>query len=201
MKKPKAHKPKVAHKQPKVTPGPLVVRAPQGKKKPQHPHHQQHPQHHGGGQGRKPAVSPGPLVVPTHPHQPRKKKRGLAVGEGVACCSAEALAASLRLAGWPVGDGDVLALHEAAGGSQDAGVSILAVLETAARVGLAGVHLRGFEPVTVTGDGVIARVELPGAHALTVGGPGFWSWGEWHPWEDFPGLVADEAWLVEWETQ
>src|SRR6185312_13645765 len=38
-------------------------------------------------------------------------KRQLALGDGVACCAAEALAASLRLAGWPVTDDDVLALY------------------------------------------------------------------------------------------
>ncbi len=139
MKKPKAHKRKVAHKKPKVTPGPLTAPVRQHKKPP-------HPQHQGAGKAHhKPKVPGGPVVVPAHPKQSRQKKRGLAVGDGWECCSAEALAASLRLAGWPVSDKDVRALHLAAGGSRDTGVSILATLQTAARVGLAGVRPRGFE--------------------------------------------------------
>jgi hypothetical protein len=106
----------------------------------------QPPPHRKGHKG--PAVTPGPLVVPV-PSPQHHRKRGLALGEAVPCCSAEALAASLRLAGWPVGEADVLALHEAAGGSRDAGVSIEAALETAARVGLAGCRPRSFEPFDI----------------------------------------------------
>ena len=68
-------------------------------------------------------------------HHPVRK---LALGAGVACCSAEAVAASLRLAGWPVGDEDVLALYWRTAGDVDAGASILATLEAAAEFGLAG---------------------------------------------------------------
>lgn len=65
-------------------------------------------------------------------------RRQLSLGGGVACCSAEALAASLRLAGVPVGDADVLALYWRTADDEDAGASILATLEAAARFGLAG---------------------------------------------------------------
>ncbi len=52
-----------------------------------------------------------------HPHKvakpkPAPKTRQLALGSAVACCSAEALAASLRLAGWPVTDADTYALNQ-----------------------------------------------------------------------------------------
>jgi hypothetical protein len=163
----------------------------------------QPPPHRKGHKG--PAVTPGPLVVPV-PSPQHHRKRGLALGEAVPCCSAEALAASLRLAGWPVGEADVLALHEAAGGSRDAGVSIEAALETAARVGLAGCRPRGFAPVTIDirgprGRGLILGADLPGPHALAVDGGGVWSWGEWHPWSCFAAAVAEEAWSVTWAPQ
>ena len=70
----------------------------------------------------------------------RHPRRQLALGEGVACCSAEALAASLRLAGVPVSDGDVLALYWRTADDEDAGASILATLEAVAEFGLAGVR-------------------------------------------------------------
>ena len=77
-------------------------------------------------------------------HVAHEKARGLALAEGVACCSAEALAASLRLAGGAVSDDDVLELHWRAGGSADEGVSILAALEAASVFGLAGFRPTGF---------------------------------------------------------
>jgi hypothetical protein len=67
-------------------------------------------------------------------------RRQLALGEGVACCSAQALAASLRLAGVPVSDDDVLALYWRTASDADAGASILATLEAASRFGLARVR-------------------------------------------------------------
>jgi hypothetical protein len=96
-------------------------------------HSKHHPVHH-----HKGATAHGHHVhtVARHPSHP--KARGLALGEGVACCSAEALAASLRLAGGVVDDDDVLELHWRAGGTADEGVSVLAALEAAAEFGLAG---------------------------------------------------------------
>lgn len=79
----------------------------------------------------------------------KHKARTLALGEGVACCSAEALAASLRLAGAAVSDDDVLALHWLAGGGVDTGVSILAALEAAREFGLAGVRPVRFVAVDI----------------------------------------------------
>jgi hypothetical protein len=132
------------------------------------------------GHGKKgPKTSPGPLVVAKHPkHQKARKlaeppvrpgitpfaSRGRLDGPGASladwdACTAIALGASLRLAGWPVGDQDVLALHVAAGGGRDVGVSILAALDTAARVGLAGVRPRSWEsvPAELIGAGAPVR--------------------------------------------
>ena len=63
--------------------------------------------------------------------------RGLAL-DGVACCTAEALAASLQLQGLSVGDGETLDLFWRAGGDPEAGAPIVAVLEAASEFTLAG---------------------------------------------------------------
>ena len=68
-----------------------------------------------------------------------RKIRGLSAGD-VQCCAAEALAASLRLAGGAVSDADVLALYWHTADGPDAGASILATLEAAAEHGLGGVR-------------------------------------------------------------
>jgi hypothetical protein len=104
-------------------------------------------------------------------------KRQLVLAGGVACCSAEALAASLRLAGWPVDDDDVLALYRRTARDDDAGASILATLEAAGEYGLAGVRLIRFDAVEVhkadayviherwlAGDGIQHEPELGALH-------------------------------------
>lgn len=196
MKKPH-HQAKPKHPakpKPKLSGGPLVVHAP-------HHHKPQHPRHHA---KKTPQPKHHPHKAHTVKHAAHHKKRGLALGDGWASCSAEALAASLRLAGWPVGDEDVLALHEAAGGSRDCGVPILAALQTAARVGLAGIRPRGWGLVEGEPGGrrrLILGVELPGAHAVTVAPDGCWvSWGEHYDPGCWPDAVTEEAWLIEWEV-
>lgn len=74
-------------------------------------------------------------------------KPALALGEGFACCSAEALAASLRRTGRLVTDLDVLQLYMRTAGDPDEGATILDTLEAAARSGLAGVRPVSFRPV------------------------------------------------------
>lgn len=74
--------------------------------------------------------------------------RALSAGD-VSCCSAEALAASLRLAGVAVADADVLALYWHTAESANAGASIAGTLETAYRWGLAGTRPESFVPVDV----------------------------------------------------
>lgn len=162
-------------------------------------HQHQGQQHHKGAGPKHPghAKAPRPRKTKAQHH----KKRGLAAGADVACCAAEALAASLRLAGRPVSDEDVLALHWLAGGDADAGASVWATLRAARRHGLAGARLRSFRPARRLAPGVIIGLELPGGpHTVTVDPSGqVWSWGELH---DPAGLGAgpvEEAWAVTWQ--
>jgi hypothetical protein len=130
-------------------------------------------------------------------HATHAKARALAIGDEWDCCCAEALGASLRLAGWPVADDDVLALHVAAGGSQDRGVSILAALEAASVHGLAGVRPVWFGE-TPDGDRLILGLELPGPHAVLAETGRWWSWGQPWPPAAFHRAVVEEAWAVVW---
>ena len=86
----------------------------------------------------------------------------------VACCSAEALAWSLRLAGWPVGAADVLALHKLTADSPDTGASILATLDAASVFGLAGVRPVSFRLAEGGGD-PLGRAGEGGRHLVEVG--------------------------------
>ena len=170
----------------------------------------------------KPQPSPRPAGVITTPVQrgpaPAKKpaakkkpvKRKLALGESIACCAAEALAASLRLAGAPVSDEDVLALYWHTADDADAGASVWATLEAAYEFGLAGIRPLSFREVVPsepgywpslghkTRAGLILGGDLPGPHALYDDGAAWWSWGQ--PWDpaDFPLAVIEEAWQVTW---
>lgn len=134
-------------------------------------------------------------------HVAHTKKLGLSLGEGVACCTAEALAASLRLAGGRVGDDDVLELHWRAGGGTDTGVTILAALEAASVYGLAGYRPLG-SPVSrsYVSDfpGLVLGLELPGPHAVLAGGARWWSWGKRYDPSAFPHARIEEAWAVSW---
>jgi hypothetical protein len=98
-------------------------------------------------------------------------RRQLALGSAVACCSAEALAASLRLTGWPVTDADVLALYWHTAGDEHAGASIVATLEAAADYGLAGVRPVRFRLAEGICDSA-AWAEQPPATEERVGLPG-----------------------------
>lgn len=84
--------------------------------------------------------------APKHKKAKKPVKRKLALGEGVACCAAEALAASLRLAGYSVPDEDVLALYWRTAAHADAGATILATLEAAREHGLGAFQLASFRP-------------------------------------------------------
>ena len=144
-----------------------------------------------------------------HPHSTAKHKpgkaskkhqrRGLALGGMVACCAAEALAASLRLAGHPVSDADVLALYWATAQDADAGASIEETLWATTEHGLAGVRPLSFASSEVAKQeaGLILGVDLPGPHTVTVDADGQWlTWGEVLP--PFPGAVVEEAWEIRW---
>lgn len=162
---------------------------------------------------------------PAGKHKPAKKKepvRKLALGEAVACCSAQALAASARLAGFRVTDADVLALYWRTASHEDAGATIEETLEAAREFGLAGVRLGSFQPVQLDvaslpllqphpvsfGEfddgparygvhGLIVGLTLPGGpHAVTLGPSGAaWSWGGLY---SLGQLEPEEAWAVRW---
>jgi hypothetical protein len=155
-------------------------------------HHTTAPQHH--------AAHHKPLH---HQHrvQPKKPaKRKLALAGDVACCAAEALAATLRLAGWPVGPSDVLALYGHTAGDPDAGAFIPAALEAAYAHGLAGVRPVSFAPVD-PGDPAasILGLDLPGPHAVAATPEGWWSWGSLHDPAGWLDAVIEEAWAVRWQ--
>jgi hypothetical protein len=131
-------------------------------------------------------------------------KRGWSAGD-VECCAAEALAASLRLAGQPVTDAEVLALYWATASGPDAGASIWETLWATAEFGLAGVrpaNIQVFGPELGSSAAafkfpLILGVDWPAPHAVLATGDGWWSWGELH--EPFPGATIQEAWAVTWQ--
>jgi hypothetical protein len=185
--------------------------------------HSRPPPGHGGGGGKHGGTG-------KH-HSPRKHKpppkRKLAIGEAVACCSAEALAASLRLAGQLVTDADVLALYSYTASGPDEGATIEATLRAAAEHGLAGVRpvtfemappcapavrwpacprcalFRGLTAYPGGGGGdLILGVTLPGGpHALALDPSGsVWSWGDLWSLDQLQAGPAEEAWAVIWAT-
>ena len=138
-------------------------------------------------------------------------RRQLALGAGVACCSAEALAASLRLTGAAVSDEDVLALYWHTADDEDEGASILATLEAAAKFGLAAITPFGCRRSLPPADGpgyrqfygavqapqrpLILGISDPAPHTVLATAHGWWSWGElYEPWTD----DIEEAWEVTW---
>jgi hypothetical protein len=135
--------------------------------------------------------------------------RALSVGD-VSCCSADALAASLRLAGWPVTAADVLALYRLTADCADAGASIVATLDAAYVFGLAGVRPVSFAAVTcecvnlvipITGfthPSLILGVDLPGRHTVLAAGGRWLTWGRWYDPAGWPDAVIEEAWEVCW---
>lgn len=168
---------------------------------------------------------------PHHAHKPKRPKRKQPVrklaspGLLVACCSAEALAMSLRLAGGAVTDDDVLALYFATAAGVDDGASIEDTLSEALCHGhsdglpvqsytIAAGPLLGSDrdsnpdfqsasewlaPGVLPASGLILGLDLPeGPHAVLATSAGWWSWGELYPPSAFSGAVIEEAWAVTW---
>lgn len=126
-------------------------------------------------------------------------KRGLALPGGIACCTAEGLAASLRLTGKRVGADDVLALYHLTPGADETGASILATLAAAQRFGLAGAYPT-WRPALAPVCGVVAGITLPyGGHTVTVDRGGVWTWGEWRPVRAQFADAIEEAWVITWQ--
>jgi hypothetical protein len=161
-----------------------------------------------GGKGPKGGASSKHTPAKKH-HPAKRKKRTLSPGVAVACCSAEALAASLRLVGAVVSDDDVLALHWRAGGGVDTGVSILAALEAAREFGLAGYRpakVQLLAPKVASAAAgckfpLILGLELPGPHAVLAEPDRWWSWGEPYDPAAFPDAVIEEAWAITWTEE
>lgn len=129
------------------------------------------------------------------------KPRKLSLGD-VSCCAADALAWSLRLAGWPVADADILALYKLTADYPDAGASILATLDAAYLFGLAGVRPLSFARADLDeapeGGRLILGLELPGPHTVHQQDGQWWTWGEPYDPDCFPDAVIEEAWQVVW---
>jgi hypothetical protein len=131
-------------------------------------------------------------------HQSHAKPAKWSPNLDIACCAAEALAASLRLAGRAVSDRDVLDLYWLTAGDADAGAGLWATIEAAAEHGLAGVRPLDARPATELAAGVVLGLELVERHAVTVDGHGVWTWGEWRPVSCGLLAAADEAWVITW---
>jgi hypothetical protein len=116
----------------------------------------------------------------------------------VACCAAEALAASLRLTGRRVTDRDVLDLYWRTADYPDAGATIEATIRAAAEYGLAGVRPVDARLALDLASGVILGLELAERHAVTLDGCGVWTWGAWRPVSHGFLAACDEAWVVTW---
>jgi hypothetical protein len=105
------------------------------------------------------------------------------------------------MAGWPVGDEDVLALYFLTTDDPEAGATIPAMLEAASRFSLAGVHPISWEPIA---DEAFQPGDIQGwqlldgdRHTVTMTRTGVFSWSEhWLP-GDLPA-VAEETWNVRW---
>jgi hypothetical protein len=116
----------------------------------------------------------------------------------IACCAAEALAASLRLTGRAVSGEDVLNLYWHTASHEDAGARLWDTIEAAAEHGLAGVRPLDARPASALETGVVIGMDLAERHALTVDGHGVWTWGEWRPAPCGLLAGADEAWVITW---
>lgn len=116
----------------------------------------------------------------------------------VACCAAEALAASLRLTGREVSDSDVLDLYWHTTQDPDAGATLRDTIQAAAEFGLAGVQLLDARPAARLAAGVVLGVDLRERHAVTVDRHGVWTWGGWRPVSCGLLAAADEAWVITW---
>lgn len=128
-------------------------------------------------------------------HQP---KRGASLTlEALPLCAPVALAESLRIAGKPVDDDDVLALYHMAG-SPEEGMSVLEAFVAAQWFGLAGAYPT-FRPTRTFADGVVVGLTISaGPHTVTCYDGGIRTWGAWRPISDKFDDRVEEAWEVSW---
>lgn len=187
MKKPPAH----GHTAKHATTGKHQNAKTSGHKNAARKHHPKHAHH-------KPAVAPAQPVTVHAKHPKPAKPAKWSPNLDVACCAAEGLAASLRLAGATVAGDDVMALYWRTARHPDAGAAILATLEAAWEHGLAGIRPAWFAPVLTPAAGDLLGIAgLPEYHTVTLGSDGCWlTWGEQLP--PMPGTTVAEAWTVRW---
>lgn len=131
-------------------------------------------------------------------HQQHAKPSTWSPNLDIACCAAEALAASLRLTGRPVSPDDVLDLYWHTTADPDGGATIWDTIHAAAEYGLGGVQLLDARSATEVSTGVVLGVDLAERHAVTLDGHGVWTWGEWRPVSCSLLAAADEAWELTW---
>jgi hypothetical protein len=115
------------------------------------------------------------------------KARSLSPGD-VGCCTAEAVAACLRLQGVPFTDADILSLFWRAGSHPDRGIPLADMLHASG--------LMFSQADLDAGGDLILGLDLPGPHAVLATADGWWSWGELHCPCEFPDAVIEEAWAV-----
>ena len=140
-----------------------------------------------------------------HPHHvhhkaaPKKTpvKRKWSPGVDVDCCTAQALGTLLGLS-----DADVLALYWQTADDPDAGATIADTLRAAtghvSTLRSEELALRG--SYLVRGRPLILGVSLREPHAIAVTPDGtWWSWGEPFDPCDWPDLLIEEAWAVQWQ--
>jgi hypothetical protein len=161
-----------------------------------HPHHESAHERKARAHDRKVAAAHGKPGKPGKTAKPAKAKQ-LALGDDVACCSAEALAASLRLSGWPVTNEDVLALYRLTAADDDVGATIQEALEAAMWAGLAGVRVTAYWPASPASPAVLLGLTEP-AHAVLATPEGWWSWGQLYEHEFLASAGIDEAWELRW---
>ena len=157
-----------------------------------HPSHHPVHHHHVGGTHH---PSHSHVVGKHHKHTKPAKWSPM---DDIACCAAQALAASLRLTGRRVTDADILDLYWRTAGHADAGATLADTIAAAAEYGLGGVRLADARPTIRLGDGVVIGADLTERHAMTMGGHGVWTWGQWLPASCNLLGAVDEAWELTW---
>lgn len=139
------------------------------------------------------------ILAHNHGHLPARLSPG-----DIACCAAEAAAASLRLHGVTVDPEDMLSLYWAVADGPHDGADIGDILHAARHHGLAGWHpdytpLGEWQPQ----PGMILvyrNWEGADTHAATIAPDGtLISWGE--PGWDVPDEPPDQVWAVNWDAR
>lgn len=124
------------------------------------------------------------------------------IGDERQVCAPVAVANSLlAVLGVHAGNGDVERLYRAAGGWRDSGVPVEAVLEAAAREGIAGCRLAAWRPLAQPGRGGLLLLSLditPDLHAVAyLGGGTVATWGDAVPLTDLSAEI-EGAWSLTW---